>query len=97
MADTRTKIGHGLARVLGIKLDDLNPDRVTRGESAFSVSSGDTYVEAQPTIEDWVREHTPSGPQIVQYFLSLFPFLKWIHRYNFQWLIGDLVAGNFHV
>lgn len=93
MTDIRTKIGHSLARVLGIKLDNLNSDIVTRGESVFSISSAVTYVEAQPTIGEWFREYTPSGRQIVQYFLSLFPFLRWIHRYNFQWLVGDLVAG----
>ena len=97
MADTRTKIGQGLARVLGIKLDDMNANIVTRGESVFSISSADTYVEVQPTVAEWVRERTPSRHQIVEYFLSLFPFLRWIHRYNFQWLVGDLVAGSFHV
>ena len=93
MADTRTKIGHGLARVLGIKLDEYNSNAVTRGESVFSVSSADVYFEPEPTSEEWIREHTPSVREIGQYFLSLFPFLKWITHYNLQWLIGDLVAG----
>jgi solute carrier family 26 (sodium-independent sulfate anion transporter), member 11 len=93
MADARTKIGHGLAKVLGIKLDDQIPEPVTRGESVFSISSVDTYVETEPTSGEWIREHVPSGHQIVQYFLSLFPFLQWIAHYNLQWLVGDLVAG----
>ena len=99
MADTRTKIGHGLAWILGIKLDDKNPDlQVTRGESVFSISSADTYVEDEPTVGEWIREHSPTGRKIVEYFLSLFPFLRWILHYNFQWLVGDLVAGIcFHV
>jgi len=98
MADTRTKIGHSLAWILGIKLDDQNSEQVTRGESVFSISSVDTYVEAEPTVGEWIQEHTPSGRQIVQYFLNLFPFLRWITHYNFQWLIGDLVAGiRFHL
>jgi len=93
MADIRTKIGHGLAKVLGIKLDDYGQDPVTRGESVFSISSADTYVEPEPTSGEWIREHVPSGHQIVQYLLSLFPFLQWITHYNLQWLVGDLVAG----
>jgi hypothetical protein len=98
MAYTRNKIGHGLARVFGIKLEEQHPDLVSRGESVFSISSADTYVEAEPTVGEWIQEHTPSGHQIVQYFLSLFPFLQWITRYNFQWLVGDLVAGiRFHI
>lgn len=94
MADTQTKIGHGLAKVLGIKLDDHNPELVTRGESVFSVSSADIYVEEEPTVGEWVREHAPTRNKIIQYFLSLFPFLQWITHYNLQWLLGDLVAGN---
>ncbi|CAE6438622.1 unnamed protein product [Rhizoctonia solani] len=30
---------------------------------------------------------------ILDYITSLFPFLKWITRYNFGWAIGDIVAG----
>ena len=52
---TRTKIGHGLAKVLGIKLNYRNPtgtEDLTRGESVFSVSSADTYVEEEPTLAE---------------------------------------------
>ena len=94
---TSTKVGHGLAKVLGIKLDYRNPTSapkgVTRGESAYSVQSADSYVEDEPSAFAWCREQVPSGKQLGAYFISLFPFLKWIHRYNFQWLIGDLIAG----
>ncbi|KAI9033722.1 sulfate transporter family-domain-containing protein [Phycomyces nitens] len=27
------------------------------------------------------------------YFVSMFPIITWIHRYNLQWLIRDLIAG----
>ncbi|KAI7872151.1 sulfate transporter family-domain-containing protein [Spinellus fusiger] len=27
------------------------------------------------------------------YFVSLFPIITWIHRYNVQWLVRDLIAG----
>ena len=92
---TSTKIGHGLAKGLGIKLDYRNPtnDKVTRGESAFSVSSADSYIEEEPHSGEWLRSLVPSGKNIVDYFVSLFPFLKWIHRYNTRWLVGDLIAG----
>jgi sodium-independent sulfate anion transporter 11 len=94
MASARTKLGHGLAKVLGIKLEESNQDPVTRGESVFSVSSADTYVESEPTVQEWVRDRTPSGRDAINYFWSLFPFTHWIGFYNTQWLLGDLVAGK---
>ncbi|RMZ74776.1 hypothetical protein DV737_g5751, partial [Chaetothyriales sp. CBS 132003] len=91
-----TKIGHRLAQVLHIDLDERQQQReatLTRGESAYSASTADTYVEEEPRTIDWIKEHTPTKHGLVTYALSLFPFLKWIHRYNLQWLIGDLIAG----
>nr|POE49506.1 sulfate permease 2 [Quercus suber] len=102
MADTRTKIGHGLAKVLGIKLDyrdELGAGNanahgtVSRGESTFTIDSADNYVEEEPTSIEWIQSVIPSGRQLLQYFASLFPFVHWIGRYNLQWLTGDLVAG----
>lgn len=96
MASASTKIGHGLAKVLGIKLDQNNPygsDRVTRGESVFSVSSADSYVEEEPRSIQWLEEVIPTGHEVVNYFRNLLPFTKWITKYNLQWFIGDLVAG----
>ncbi|KAL1603932.1 hypothetical protein SLS60_005524 [Paraconiothyrium brasiliense] len=96
MASTTTKVGHGLAKVLGIDLHyrhETGSERVTRGESVFTIDSADTYVEHEPTAWEWIRDVTPGGKDIKQYFINLFPFLKWITRYNAQWLLGDLVAG----
>lgn len=96
MASTRAKIGHGLAKVLGIKLhyrNETGSDRVTRGESVFSVSSADTYVEDEPTAAEWISEITPSLKDIENYFRRLFPFLQWITRYNSTWFLGDMIAG----
>jgi sodium-independent sulfate anion transporter 11 len=93
---TSTKIGHGLAKVFRIKLNYRNPtgtEDLTRGESVFSVSSADTYVEEEPTVAEWLRSLLPTGPGLLHYVTSLFPFLTWITRYNVQWLFGDLVAG----
>ncbi|KAJ5825387.1 Sulfate permease 2, partial [Penicillium riverlandense] len=93
-----TKIGHTLAKGLGIKLaayEDAATDPVTRGESAFSVGTVDTspYQELEPSTGEWIREHTPSFSDVGLYFYNLFPFTRWIGRYNTQWLIGDLIAG----
>lgn len=91
-----TKIGHTLAKYLGIKLDyrnELLDDEIRRGESVFSSKTADAYVEQEPTSLEWIRETLPSGPELVTYTRSLFPFTHWIGRYNLQWLAGDLVAG----
>lgn len=94
-----TKVGHGVAKVLGIKThyrDPLGADPVTRGESTFStatVGTADTYIEEEPTSAEWLLELCPSGRQVANYFWNLFPFLNWIMSYNLQWLSGDLVAG----
>ncbi|KAH0385969.1 sulfate permease [Aureobasidium sp. EXF-12298] len=96
MPSRRAQVGHGLAKVLGIKLDyrhEVEAEKITRGESVFSVSSADTFVEAEPTVWEWFREITPSGSDMTTYVRNLFPFTRWIGRYNLQWLTGDLVAG----
>lgn len=99
-AESRSKFGSALAKGLGIKVAYRDPlgataDPVTRGESAFSVGTVDTYSynEPEPTSIEWIREITPSPRQFVDYLISLFPFLNWIGRYNLQWFMGDLVAG----
>lgn len=92
-----TKLGHTLAKGLGIKLNYRNPtnaDRMTRGESVYSVTSADQYVEDEPRVTAWVQEQIPSGREVGEYVSSLFPFTHWITRYNVQWLIGDLIAGT---
>lgn len=96
MANRRVKTGHFLAKVLGIKLDDPNvaSDSITRGESVFSTKTADTFVEEEPTSWEWIRETVPSWRSMGAYGRSLFPFTYWIARYNVQWLMGDLVAGQ---
>ena len=95
MADTRTKIGHGLAKVLGIKLDYRKGAQppISRGESVFSIASADSYTETEPTSGEWLRSVLPSQRKCMMYFYNLFPFTHWILRYNLQWLTGDLIAG----
>ena len=89
-----TKVGNGLAKVLGIKTqyrEDADP--VTRGESAYSIDTADSYVEEEPRTIDWLRDVIPTGHDLLSYLYSLFPFVHWIGRYNLQWFFGDLVAG----
>lgn len=92
-----TKVGHGLAKVLGIKLQYRNPtgqENLSRGESVYSVSSADTYVEEEPSSLEWLRQVTPTGHTFKNWLYHLFPFTHWIGRYNGTWLIGDLIAGQ---
>ena len=98
--DLKEKTGRGLAKVLGIQIpyrDPLNAreDPVTRGESTFSYGTMDTYsyLEPEPTSMDWIKEVMPSWHQVWLYFYRLFPFLTWITRYNWKWLVGDMIAG----
>ncbi|KAI4096979.1 MAG: hypothetical protein L6R37_006893 [Teloschistes peruensis] len=91
-----SKIGHTLAKGLGIKLNYRNPqgtDAISRGESLYSVSSADSFLEEEPTTWEWIQSVTPSGPGMLRWAYNLFPFTHWIGHYNLQWLYGDLVAG----
>lgn len=97
MASTSTKIGHGLAKALGIKLeyrDETGQKKLTRGESVFSVGTAESYHEDEPTAAEWIRNVTPTKKDAWQYCKNLFPFTHWIGRYNRVWLAGDLVAGK---
>jgi sodium-independent sulfate anion transporter 11 len=96
MASASTKTGHFLAKVLGIKLnnlEDVGDEKLTRGESVFSVQTAESFIERQPTSAEWVRDVLPDRHDLLVYTRSLFPFTYWIGRYNLQWLLGDLVAG----
>jgi sodium-independent sulfate anion transporter 11 len=95
MASSSSTVGHGLAKVLRINLNErqAQKDSVTRGESTYSISTADTYVEEEPTTVDWIREHIPGRREHPNYGPTLYPYTRWIGRYNMQWLAGDLVAG----
>ncbi|KAK4943813.1 hypothetical protein LTR10_016716 [Elasticomyces elasticus] len=86
MASSSSKLGHGLAKVLGLDLGErtAHKEAITRGESTYSVNTADTYVEEEPRTIDWLRDLVPSSAFWLRY---------WITRYNLQWLYGDLVAG----
>ena len=95
---TSDKIRKCLLRSLGIKAQNPYPrvsDVVTPGESMFSAQTTESYVEEEPNAVKWLQELVPTSRQVGQYLYNLFPFVSWIGRYNVQWLIGDLVAGQF--
>ncbi|TIB74364.1 hypothetical protein E3Q23_02692 [Wallemia mellicola] len=77
---------------LGIEKPEGQEDRVTRGESIAS-NYADPFVEPDPTVTEWFKDKLPDRHELGQYCLDLVPFTRWIHRYNVQWLIGDLIAG----
>ncbi|CAF0886188.1 unnamed protein product [Adineta steineri] len=52
------------------------------------------YREPLPTIKDWLTSKINNPKEkIKNYFLSLFPFLTWIYRYNLVWFWSDVIAG----
>ncbi|WVN88167.1 uncharacterized protein L203_103368 [Cryptococcus depauperatus CBS 7841] len=55
------------------------------------------YTDTTPeaiSVVTWAKSKTPAvGNEMKEYLLSLFPFLQWVPRYNFTWLVGDLIAG----
>ncbi|KAI1504034.1 sulfate permease 2 [Biscogniauxia marginata] len=95
---TNSKIGHGLAKAVGI-----DPDYRTRAEpvevlqSAARASlkplSADEYYETEPTVAEYLSSHMPTWGGFWRYLRSLLPFLDWIFHYNLVWLTGDIIAG----
>lgn len=96
MASTSSKVGRAVAKGLGIRVDyrDDATEELTRGESVFSVSSTDAFIEEEPTAAEWFRQVSPNGQTVKHYFKELFPFLGWIFHYNLIWFYGDLIAGE---
>ncbi|KAI2628900.1 sulfate permease [Xylaria nigripes] len=90
---SRSQISHGLAKVLGIQLHESETEKVTRGESVFSIQTADSFYEEPPSVREVLAGIIPSRRGVLDYILSLFPFLSWISFYNLQWFFGDLVAG----
>ena len=96
MSSARSKLGHGLAKVLGIKVQEKEPlrEELSRGESIFSIQNSEKFVEKQPTSIEWIVDMMPSQKVMTDYLVSLFPFVSWIGHYNWIWFIGDFVAGK---
>jgi hypothetical protein len=63
--------------------------------SAQTHRAGEIVIDYE---EDSYRQQTQEFfhnlPHYIQeYVISLFPIATWIHRYNLQWLIRDVIAG----
>ncbi|KAM0296275.1 hypothetical protein ACHAPM_010267 [Fusarium culmorum] len=88
-------LGHGLAKILGIKLEGQKRDQCAQmgDHSVLSSQNGGSFYETEPTSAEWVKEQIPSKKDLITYGASLFPFSNWIGHYNLQWFAGDLVAG----
>jgi sodium-independent sulfate anion transporter 11 len=79
---------------MGAFYQAADPGRTKGGESIFSVTSADDYVEREPTVVDWFRDITPGRDDIIDYVTSLFPAAGWLPRYNLRWAVGDVIAGK---
>ncbi|KAG5980292.1 hypothetical protein E4U55_004176 [Claviceps digitariae] len=91
-----TRTIRGLAKIVGVKLQDPNEDvvnNVTQGESVLSVQTNDSFIEDDPSTSEWLRDQIPTQLEAGAYVRSLLPFLSWIGHYNLQWFSGDIVAG----
>lgn len=75
-----------VAKVFGI-------DASRHEEPIPSINHADIYLEEEPTVAEWAREHTPTAREVGLYFYNLFPFLSWITKYNWTWFLGDFIAG----
>ncbi|KAF8476927.1 putative sulfate permease 2 [Kalaharituber pfeilii] len=86
-----SKLGHGLAKVLRIE----HPPASLKGANVPPLDAiiDGTYIEEDPTVAEWLLARKPTLEGAWKFFLSLFPFLSWMGKYNMQWFLGDLIAG----
>ncbi|KAG0738826.1 hypothetical protein G6F29_009752 [Rhizopus arrhizus] len=56
---------------------------------------GEIIIDYEPeSYRKQTQEFFHQLPHYIQeYILSLFPVINWIHRYNLQWLLRDIIAG----
>ncbi|KAF9881524.1 sulfate permease [Colletotrichum karsti] len=89
------KAGSALAKALGIDLgaSTRHQTQELHDHIAKDISPYETYYEEDPTVKEWLLEHVPTKDGSARYVKSLFPFTKWILRYNTRWLISDAIAG----
>ncbi|KAK5987960.1 Sulfate permease 2 [Cladobotryum mycophilum] len=93
---TQGKFSHFLTnKVLGIDVDERysqQPRDLDR-RARDALYPTEIYLEDEPTAVEWIKGLAPTRQGAIDYFQSLFPSAQWIRRYNFQWLLGDVVAG----
>ncbi|KAF6825638.1 sulfate permease 2 [Colletotrichum plurivorum] len=90
-----SKAGSLAAKVLGIDLEASTRHQTQQLHDylARSISPHEPYYEEDPTVKEWLLEHVPTKDGSARYVKSLFPFTKWIFRYNTRWLVSDAIAG----
>ncbi|KAJ1949805.1 hypothetical protein EC988_004621, partial [Linderina pennispora] len=59
--------------------------------TTFATEMG--YLEPRASTKEWLKDILPARSEVVEYAKTTFPVLTWFYRYNWQWLIGDLIAG----
>jgi sodium-independent sulfate anion transporter 11 len=91
-----SRAGHFItSTVLGI---DTNERYVRQpanlGTHAYQLlEPADIYLEQEPSVNEFLRELTPTRAAAADYIQSLFPSSSWIRRYSGRWLLGDFIAG----
>lgn len=84
-------------KILGIDPNEryeYQPIELDRcGREALGSAGADIFFEQEPTVIEWLRESAPTTKDASDYFLGLFPPIKWLPRYNLRWLLGDVIAG----
>ncbi|ROT35127.1 sulfate permease [Sodiomyces alkalinus F11] len=89
------KLGRVVAKGLHIDLDyrQRHEPKDALRSAADSFQSIELYEEREPTVKEFLLYHRPTLRGTQEYARSLFPFLSWIFHYNWQWLLGDVIAG----
>ncbi|KAK1714233.1 sulfate permease [Colletotrichum lupini] len=90
-----SKAGAFLAKILGIDLEasTRHQTQELHDHVVNAISPYEPYYEEDPTVKEWLLEQVPTKEGSARYVKSLFPFTKWILRYNTRWLISDAIAG----
>ena len=86
-------------KVLGIDVNERY-SKIPEGleqSAKDSLHPTDIFLEDEPTVGEWINELTPTRDGAVNYVKSLFPSAKWIIRYNWIWLSGDIIAGRYSI
>jgi len=53
-----------------------------------------SYVEDEPTVQEWLAHLVPKKQGLSKYLHNLFPCISWMRRYNLRWLTWDIIAGR---
>ncbi|KAK6854719.1 sulfate permease ii [Apiospora arundinis] len=81
-----------IRKTLGIDLEERQ-DHDLRTSGNKAATPFEEYLEEEPTVGEWVRNHMPTRHDVIPFMASFFPFTSWIGRYNTRWLLADAIAG----